>query len=113
MATGARRGRSNDRRSTRDRGKGRGIQVSSDLKTGEDQLLDVVREKLYVAVVSDVLDNLGYHDQAMTANIRPLEPHMRVIGRAHTVLTADVYERPSEPYRLEIESVDALKPGDV
>ncbi len=87
--------------------------MTSDVKTREDQLLDVIREKLYVAVVSDVLDNLGHHDQAMTANIRPLEPHMRVIGRAHTVLTADVYERPAEPYRLEIESVDALKPGDV
>jgi regulator of RNase E activity RraA len=38
---------------------------------------------------------------------------MRVVGRAHTVLTADVYERPADPYRLEIEAVDALEPGDV
>ena len=38
---------------------------------------------------------------------------MRVIGRAHTMLTTDVYERPKEPYRLEIESVDTLQPGDV
>jgi regulator of RNase E activity RraA len=79
----------------------------------EDELIGVLRDQLYVAVVSDVLDSLGFLDQAMTADLRPIEPHMRVIGRAHTVLTADIYERPKEPYRLEIESVDTLKPGDV
>ena len=79
----------------------------------EDELIGILRDQLYVAVVSDVLDSLGFLDQAMTANLRPIEPHMRVIGRAHTVLTADIYERPQEPYRLEIESVDTLKPGDV
>jgi 4-hydroxy-4-methyl-2-oxoglutarate aldolase len=79
----------------------------------EAQLLSILRDKLYVAVVSDVLDNNGLHDQAMAARLRPLAPTMRVIGKAHTVLTADVYERPDEPYKLEIESVDAVKPGDV
>jgi regulator of RNase E activity RraA len=79
----------------------------------EDQLLNTMREHLNVPVVSDVLDSLGFLNQAMGAELRPLDPHMRVIGRAHTVLTADVYERPADPYRLEIESVDALKSGDV
>lgn len=79
----------------------------------EDRLLDTLREQLYVPVVSDVLDAMGYLDQAMTAELRPLEPHMRVIGRAHTALATDVYERPEEPYRLEIEAIDALEPGDV
>jgi len=81
--------------------------------TREDQLLGVMREKLYVAVVSDVLDSLGYLDQAMSAELRPLEPHMRVIGRAHTLLATDVFERAENPYDVEIEAVDALKPGDV
>jgi regulator of RNase E activity RraA len=71
-----------------------------------------MREKLYVAVVSDVLDHQGLLHQAMDARLRPIDPTMRVVGRAHTVLTADVYERPAEPYRLEIAAVDALKPGD-
>lgn len=82
-------------------------------RTREDALLTTLREELYVPVVSDVLDAMGYLDQAMSADLRPLKPHMRVIGRAHTALTADVYERPEEPYRLEIESIDALEPGDV
>jgi 4-hydroxy-4-methyl-2-oxoglutarate aldolase len=81
--------------------------------TDEDRLLAIMREKLYVAVVSDVLDHQGLIDQSMDARLRPIAPTMRVVGRAHTVLTADVYERPAEPYRLEIAAVDALKPGDV
>jgi regulator of RNase E activity RraA len=79
----------------------------------DDQLLTTLRGTLYVPVVSDVLDAMGYLDQAMHAGLRPLDPHMRVIGRAHTALTADVYERPAEPYALEIEAVDSLRPGDV
>jgi regulator of RNase E activity RraA len=79
----------------------------------QDRLLDILRDDLYVAVVSDVLDACGLHDQAMDARLRPLAPEMRLIGRAHTVMTADVYVRPEEPYRMEIAAVDALKPGDV
>lgn len=79
----------------------------------EDRLLDILREELYVAVVSDVLDARGLLHQAMDERLRPLTPQMRLVGRAHTVLTADVYERPEDPYRLEIASVDALRPGDV
>lgn len=81
--------------------------------TNEDQLLALLRERLYVAVVSDILDSAGLHDQVMDVRLRPLAPAMRLIGRAHTVLTADVYERQANPYKLEIEAVDALKPGDI
>lgn len=79
----------------------------------EERCLATLREKLYAAVVSDVLDAAGLHDQAMDARLRPLAPTMRLVGRAHTVVTADVFEVPADPYRLEIEAVDALKPGDV
>jgi 4-hydroxy-4-methyl-2-oxoglutarate aldolase len=79
----------------------------------QDPLLSILRDELYVAVVSDVLDARGLLHQAMDERLRPLAPGMRLVGRAHTVLTADVYERPAEPYRLEIEAVDALQPGNV
>src|SRR5688572_2642778 len=79
----------------------------------QEDLLDLLRTRLYTAVVSDVQDRQGLLDQAMSARIRPIEPRMRLIGRAHTVLTADVYQRPSNPYGKEIAAVDSLKPGDV
>jgi regulator of RNase E activity RraA len=79
----------------------------------EDSLLDVLRDRLYTAVVSDGHDRQGLLEQAMRARIRPIEPGMRLVGRAHTVLTADIYERPANPYEKEIAAVDSLKPGDV
>lgn len=82
-------------------------------RNDEDRLLAIMRDKLYTAVVSDVLDSAGLHRQALASRLRPIAPTMRVIGRAHTVLTADIYQRPSNPYRLEIEAVDALRRGDV
>jgi regulator of RNase E activity RraA len=82
-------------------------------RTEQDRLLEIMRNELYVAVVSDVLDSIGLLNQAMDDRLRPLSPEMRLVGRAHTVMTADIYERSEDTYRLQIEAVDALKPGDV
>lgn len=76
-------------------------------------LLELVGQRLYSAVLSDVVDQLGYRDQAMAARLRPVWPGATLVGRAHTVLTVDIYEVRSDPYRKEIEAVDTLKPGDV
>lgn len=76
-----------------------------------DELLATIRTKLYTAVVSDVLDRHGWLEQAMDARIRPIERGMRVVGRAHTVLSADVYQRPDNPYEHEIAAIDAVMPG--
>jgi regulator of RNase E activity RraA len=72
-----------------------------------------MRDELYVSVVSDILDASGLLHQAMDERLRPLAPEMRLVGRAHTVMTADVHVRPAEPYRMEIAAVDSLQPGDV
>ena len=79
----------------------------------EDSLIELLRSNLYTSVVSDVLDRQGFLDQAMAARIHPIASGMRLVGRAHTVLSADVYRRPENPYVKEIAAVDALKPGDV
>lgn len=76
-----------------------------------NELIEIVRAKLYTAVVSDVLDRHGFLEQAMDATIRPIERGMRVVGRAHTVLAADTYERQAEPYVKEIAAIDAVTPG--
>ena len=88
------------------------VQVNSGVSS-EAELFDLLRTKLYTSVVSDVLDRQGLLDQAMAARIRPIEPRMKLVGKAHTVLTADIYQRPENPYVKEIAAVDALKPGDV
>ena len=69
---------------------------------------------LYTPVVADVLDRLGYRDQAMRADVRPLFPGARAAGVARTVLTVKAREvAPAEPYQGEMAAVDDLGPGDV
>ncbi len=72
-----------------------------------------MREKLYSAVIVDVLDTLGYRNQAMRGDIRPLDQQDIVVGRAFTVLATDVYEIPAHPYKMELEACDHLKKDDV
>jgi regulator of RNase E activity RraA len=77
------------------------------------ELFEFVRTRLYSAVISDVLDELGYRDQAMGPEIRPLAPSFVVVGRAKTILWVDVYEAGPDPYATEIAAVDSIKPGEV
>ena len=79
----------------------------------EKELFDTMEQKLYSSVVSDIVDQLGYRNQAMRADINPLWPGAVVAGRAHTVLSADIYEVKENPYENEIAAVDSLKPNDV
>jgi 4-hydroxy-4-methyl-2-oxoglutarate aldolase len=71
-------------------------------------------DRLYPAVVSDVLDRMGYREQAMAPEIRPLYPEARLCGRAMPVLAVPASSVPeTDPYKLELEAVDRLRPGDV
>ncbi len=81
--------------------------------TGDRERIELVTTRLHTAVLSDVIDRLGFRDQAMDARIRPAWPGAVIAGRAHTLLTADIFEVRPDPYRKEIEAVDSLKPGDV
>jgi regulator of RNase E activity RraA len=74
----------------------------------ESALFDLLATEIYSAVLSDVLDGLGYRDQAMTADIRPAWDGAIVVGRAHTVLSSDIYHTPDNPYDMEIEAIDTV-----
>jgi regulator of RNase E activity RraA len=72
-------------------------------------------KSLYTAVLSDVLDSLGYLHQAMLSFIRPIDPEIPLFARVRTGLFEPrAGERPREhPYNIEIALIDDLKPGDV
>jgi len=72
-------------------------------------------KRLYSAVLSDVLDSLGYREQAMKPFVRPLDETQVMFGRARTGLYMPVYSAPEgeNPYEVEIALIDDLKPGDV
>jgi 4-hydroxy-4-methyl-2-oxoglutarate aldolase len=80
-------------------------------------IISFVREKLYVAAVCDILDELGYRHQAMHQRLRPLLPDKKncgFVGRARTIRWMETdCVRENDPYGLEIEAMDSLKAGDV
>jgi len=81
------------------------------------ELFDFIRKNLYVPAVCDILDELGYRNQAMHQRLRPLLPDIRncgFIGRARTFRWMETdYVEEQNPYGLEIEAMDSLKDGDV
>ena len=69
---------------------------------------------LHPAVVSDILDQLGYRDQVMAPRIRPLYPAAQLVGRARTVRAAPVDgppERPEDNYQMQIEAIEPGSPA--
>jgi regulator of RNase E activity RraA len=76
-------------------------------------LCEFAEKNLYTAVVSDSLDQLGVRHQAMREYLRPVHPSCKVAGWARTISCSDLYHVPEDPYRIEIEAVDSLLPGEV
>jgi regulator of RNase E activity RraA len=82
----------------------------------DTDLFKFIREHLYVAAVCDILDELGFRNQAMHQRIRPLLPYMHTcgfIGRARTFRWMETDHIHEDPYGLEIEAMDSLRSGDV
>ncbi|KXV05844.1 dimethylmenaquinone methyltransferase [Caballeronia megalochromosomata] len=74
-----------------------------------------LKQQLYSAVLSDVMDDLGLMHQAMRPFVRPVDDALVTMGRARTGLFVDTYSvREGEnPYAVEIALLDDLKANDV
>lgn len=69
-------------------------------------------QRLYSAVIADVLDFLGHRNQIL-AEIRGLTPANRLCGRVFTAKAIPVDQYPAEPYKLEMQAIDTMQSGDV
>lgn len=87
----------------------------------EDAVFSTLRDKLFTAVVGDVLDKMGCRRQFLPQAIGALTPNMKVIGRAMPVLEADIFDEGSrprggvepKPFGLMLEALDDLQPNEV
>jgi regulator of RNase E activity RraA len=68
---------------------------------------------LYVAVVADVLDRLGFRSQVMDHRIRPLTPQHAIAGRAYTIQAVATSVIDDNPYEQEIAAVDTVPAGAI
>lgn len=88
----------------------------------DKELFQIARNELFVALVGDILDTLGYQHQFLPPNIKPINDDFVVIGRAMTVLEADTFEEAAkatknplmkQPFGLMFEALDDLKENEV
>ncbi len=95
--------------------------VANTLWEHDDELFSIVRKELYTAVVGDIMDKLGLQRQFLPPQIQPLQSDMFLVGRAMTVLEADVFsDKPAgsnpllqKPFGLMLEALDDLKKNEV
>jgi 4-hydroxy-4-methyl-2-oxoglutarate aldolase len=74
---------------------------------------DRLADKLYAAVISDVLDAAGRRNQVLDARVTHCLGPGVLVGRAATVLAGEQVEVEGQPYALQVEATDALREDDV
>lgn len=93
----------------------------------DEELFELIRQRLYTPVVGDILDQMGYNHQFLPASIRPLTalvpPNMverfqpdnrnKLVGWACTVLENDVFSAPKKPFGYLTEALDQLRSNEV
>ena len=96
--------------------------MTTKLWNNDNELFSLVREELFVAVVGDVMDNLGLLHQFLPPKIRALDAKMVTVGRAMPVLEADFFEEVSSgqargaqggAFGLLFDALDDLKRNEV
>ncbi len=88
----------------------------------DKELFAIAKKELFVALVGDVLDKLGFQHQFLPPTIKPVQNDFVLIGRAMTVLEADVFEEEAtssknpimqKPFGIMFEALDDLKEDEV
>ncbi len=71
------------------------------------------RDLFNSSVLADVLDALGHTTSCLPPSVRPLKPGWKFLGRAATLSMVRVASVAVKPYAMEMDAIDALKPGEV
>jgi regulator of RNase E activity RraA len=81
----------------------------------EIEMFLFMEKNFYAGALSDILDELGYRECAVSpkAMIRPLFSQAVCAGRTRTLLNAPARTGRENPYRLALELMDGLKPGEI
>ncbi|RJX69391.1 RraA family protein [Vibrio sinensis] len=88
--------------------------------SSDNELFQLAKEKLFVALVGDILDKIGYHHQFLAPGLKPITSDMVIIGRAMPVLEADFFgehqghtEISNKPFGMMFEALDDLQENEV
>ena len=83
--------------------------------TEEKDLLAVIREHLFTAVLGDVMDAAGYRAQFLPPHLKPVVEGPRLVGRAMTVAETDLDPDPEREgdFGLMFDALDDLGAGEI
>ncbi|EKT60696.1 RraA family protein [Providencia burhodogranariea] len=87
----------------------------------DNELFSLAKEKLFVALVGDILDTMGLQHQFLHQQIKPIDSRSVIIGRAMPVLEADFFHHSFEgnnpisekQFGLMFNALDDLKSNEV
>lgn len=83
------------------------------IRNGRASEILAMIEGTSTALLSDILDGMGYRQQAMDYAIKPLRSDTKVAGRAFTMIASVVYDKRPGHYDQLFASYDHMAPGDV
>ena len=75
--------------------------------------LNEIKGSLYSGILCDVLDGLGYRNQALTSAIAGLTDDTVIFGPAFTSIGTEVYSMPENPLIAQTRVVDQLGEGEI
>ncbi len=93
----------------------------SKMWSNDSELFSLAKEKLFVALVGDILDTMGLLHQFLSPQLKPIDPKMVIIGRAMPVLEADYFHESTpgnnalseKPFGLMFNALDDLQTNEV
>ncbi|MDN7671075.1 RraA family protein [Burkholderia oklahomensis] len=83
------------------------------------ELFELMRTRLFSAVVGDILDQLGYRHQFLPQAIKPIHDAMVIAGRAMPVLEADYFadvghlDLSNKTFGMLFEAIDDLREDEI
>jgi regulator of RNase E activity RraA len=84
------------------------------MRSGREVERSQALAELYTGAVADILDELGYREQCLPADIRPLREDMKVAGPVFTVRgRARAYDDGKDPRYAQMDMLDGIFPGSV
>ncbi len=90
---------------------GAGTPSSQGLKDAD--IFQSIQNTLYSPVIGDILDVLGYWHQFLPQAIQPIQPSMRLVGRAFPVQIADCWGKQESPFGRMTEALDQILPNEI
>lgn len=75
--------------------------------------LEALKGVLYSGILCDVLDQMGYRNQALSGELTGLVDGTVILGPAFTSIGTEVYSMPPDPLTAQCRVVDRLGEGEI